>query len=49
MTIFKTENGWDHEKGERRMNGLGYVPICSSSSVSKTCKIACSGDYCALF
>lgn len=21
------------------MNGLGYVPVCSSSSMSKTCKI----------
>lgn len=20
------------------MNGLGYVPVCSSSSMSKTCK-----------
>jgi len=31
------------------MNGLGYVPICSSSSMSKTCKKVCLRDYCAFF
>ncbi len=31
------------------MNGLGYVPICSSSSVSKTCRNLYLRDYCALF
>lgn len=31
------------------MNGLGYTPICSSSSQSKTCNFARLGDYCAHF
>ncbi len=31
------------------MNGLGYIPVCSSSSISKTCKKLCLWDYCAFF
>ncbi len=32
-----------------RFGRLGYVPVCSSSSVSRTCKKVCLRDYCALF
>lgn len=31
------------------MNGLGYVPVCSSSSMSKTCKIHVYGITAPLF
>ena len=31
------------------MNGLGYVPACSSSSISKTCRKSRLRYYCALF
>lgn len=31
------------------MNGLGYTPICSSSSLSKTCNFDPLRDYCAHF
>lgn len=31
------------------MNGLGYVLICSSSCISRTCILVYLRDYCALF
>ncbi len=31
------------------MNGLGYVPICSSSAMSKTYRKLRLRDYCAFF
>ena len=33
----------EKRKGESSMNGLGYTPICSSSSVSKTCDLLLNG------
>ncbi len=31
------------------MNGMGYVPVCSSSSMSKTFRKSQLRDYCAFF
>ncbi|EOS25018.1 hypothetical protein C804_04801 [Lachnospiraceae bacterium A4] len=31
------------------MNGMGYVPVCSSSSMSKTYRKSHLRDYCAFF